>query len=142
MLARDAARRILGETLAYEDSVAIVFDRPDERQIVFERMDWSHPNRRGYYEKNKAFIAPRRRRCSDMLTDDPIQVMFNGSVEPMRDAGRRRCGRCRSPIGSPSRSPNTKRATSRSSTSTAPAARKGSTLARLGGVARADRRPR
>jgi hypothetical protein len=34
-----------------------VFDRPDERQIVFERMDWSHPQRRGYYEKNKAFIA-------------------------------------------------------------------------------------
>ena len=57
VLSRDAARRVLAETRHLEDSVAMVFDRPDERQIVFERMDWSHPHRRGYYEKNKAFIA-------------------------------------------------------------------------------------
>ncbi len=84
VLAREAARRILDETRHLEDSVAIVFDRPDERQIVFERMDWSHPNRRGYYEKNKAFIAASASPLRDALTEDPIQVMFNGSVEPMR----------------------------------------------------------
>jgi Cof subfamily protein (haloacid dehalogenase superfamily) len=84
VLARDAARRILDETGHLEDSVAIVFDRSDERQIVFDRMDWSHPNRRGYYEKNKAFIAESPSPLRDMLTEDPIQIMFNGSVEPMR----------------------------------------------------------
>ena len=84
VLPRVAARRVLDETRHFEDSVAIVFDRPDERQIVFDRMDWSHPNRRGYYEKNKAFIAAAPAPLRDMLTDDPIQVMFNGSVEPMR----------------------------------------------------------
>ena len=36
-------------------------------QIVFARMDWSHPNRRGYYEKNRAFIAP-----ADGPLDDEI----------------------------------------------------------------------
>ena len=84
LLARDAARRVLDETRHFEDCVAIVFDRPDERQILFERMDWSHPHRRGYYEKNKAFIAAASAPLRDMLTEDPIQVMFNGSVEPMR----------------------------------------------------------
>jgi Cof subfamily protein (haloacid dehalogenase superfamily) len=84
VLERDAARRILDETKHLEDCVAIVFDRPGERQIVFERMDWTHPNRRGYYEKNKAFIAAAPSPLADMLTEDPIQVMFNGSVEPMR----------------------------------------------------------
>ena len=39
------------------ESVALVFDRPDERQVVFERMDWTQPNRRGYFERNRAFIA-------------------------------------------------------------------------------------
>ena len=68
-----------------EDSVAIIFDRPDERQIVFERMDWSHPNRSGYYEKNKAFITHSSVPLADTLTEDPIQVMFNGSVAPMRE---------------------------------------------------------
>jgi Cof subfamily protein (haloacid dehalogenase superfamily) len=84
VLSRDAARRILAETQHLEDSVALVFDRLDERQIVFERMDWSHPNRRGYYEKNRAFIAEAPAPLAEMLTEDPIQVMFNGSVAPMR----------------------------------------------------------
>ncbi|HZT78546.1 MAG TPA: HAD family hydrolase [Vicinamibacterales bacterium] len=83
-LDRDIARQVLEATQAFEDSVAIVFDRPDERQIVFERMDWSHPHRRGYYEKNKAFIARTDVPLLDVLTEDPVQVMFNGGVEPMR----------------------------------------------------------
>jgi len=87
LLARDIARAVLAATRAYEDSVALVFDRlpgNDERQIVFERMDWDHPNRRGYYEKNRAFIAQADAPLADMLTEEPVQVMFNGSVAPMR----------------------------------------------------------
>ena len=84
VLARDAARQVLDQTRHLEDSVAVVFDRPDERQIVFERMDWSHPNRRGYYDKNKAFITRAASPLRDTLIEDPIQLMFNGSVEPMR----------------------------------------------------------
>ena len=83
-LPREAARCVLEETRAYEDCVALVFDRPHERQIVFERMDWQHPQRRGYYEKNKAFIAAASAPLMEMLTEDPIQVMFNGGVGPMR----------------------------------------------------------
>ena len=85
LLARDAAHAVLTGTRAYEDSVALVFDRPDERQVLFERMDWTHPNRRGYYEKNKAFIAEAPAPLADMLTEDPVQVMFNGRVDPMRE---------------------------------------------------------
>ena len=84
----DVARAVLLHTRAIEDSVAIVFDRPDvddERQIVYERMDWTHPHRRGYYEKNKAFIASAPSSLADALAgEDPIQVMFNGGVQPMR----------------------------------------------------------
>jgi Cof subfamily protein (haloacid dehalogenase superfamily) len=87
LLPRDTARLVLERTRAYEDSVALVFDRAagvDERQVVFERMDWNHPNRRGYYEKNRAFIAQAPATLTDTLTEDPVQVMFNGSVAPMR----------------------------------------------------------
>ena len=87
LLPRAAARRVLAEMRDYEDSVAIIFDRPsgtDERQMVFDRMDWSHPQRIGYYEKNKAFIARAPEGLAAMLTEDPVQVMFNGSVAPMR----------------------------------------------------------
>ena len=85
VLDREAARRILAETQHLEDSVAIVFDRPGERQIVFDRMDWTHPHRRGYYRKNQAYIAAAPSPLADVLTEDPIQVMVNGSVAPMRE---------------------------------------------------------
>ena len=84
VLSRDAARRVLDQTRHLEDCVAVVFDRSDARQIVFERMDWSHPSRRGYFDKNKAFITRSPSPLRDTLTEDPIQVMFNGSVGPMR----------------------------------------------------------
>ena len=64
-----------------------MFDRPigeDMRQMIYEHMDWTHQNRRGYFEKNKAFIAHAGMPLAETLTEDPIQVMFNGSVEPMR----------------------------------------------------------
>jgi 5-amino-6-(5-phospho-D-ribitylamino)uracil phosphatase len=83
VLQRETARRVLAATRAFEESVAVVFDRQDERQIVFERMDWTHPHRRGYYERNKAFIAAVSP-LSDALTEDPLEVMFNGGVAPMR----------------------------------------------------------
>jgi 5-amino-6-(5-phospho-D-ribitylamino)uracil phosphatase len=88
-LPREAARQILAGTRAYEEHVALVFDREsidDERQVVFERMDWTLPNRRGYFEKNKAFIRASEGPLAGALDDeDPIQVMFNGRVGPMRE---------------------------------------------------------
>lgn len=83
VLDRSVALAILEQMRAFEDSVAIVFDRSDDRQIVFERMDWSHPNRRGYYRVNKSFLSQRSLAMA-IDEDEPIQVMFNGSVEPMR----------------------------------------------------------
>jgi len=77
------ARDVLESTAGFDESVALVFDRSDHRQIVFERMDWTHPNRRGYYARNLAFIASVSP-LADALTEDPIQLMFNGSVAPMR----------------------------------------------------------
>src|SRR5262249_32670317 len=84
LLPRDTARVVLAETPAYDDSVALVFDRQDERQVMFDRMDCMHPNRQRYYERNKAFIARAPGPLADLLTEDPVQVMFNGSVAPMR----------------------------------------------------------
>src|SRR5262249_52842346 len=96
LLPRRTARAVLLDTQAWEDSVALIFDRPirgtggpgddveNVRQVVFDRMDWSHPNRRGYFEKNRSFIEKASSPLVDLLTEDPVQIMFNGSVAPMR----------------------------------------------------------
>jgi hydroxymethylpyrimidine pyrophosphatase-like HAD family hydrolase len=46
-------------------------------------MDWEQPNRKGYWSRNQSLID----RCVPLelaLTEDPIQVMFNGGVLQMR----------------------------------------------------------
>ena len=80
---QSVARAILDVTADFDDSVAVVFDRADDRHILYDRMDWSHQHRKGYYAKNEPFIHVHRP-LADALVEDPIQVMFNGSVAPMR----------------------------------------------------------
>jgi Cof subfamily protein (haloacid dehalogenase superfamily) len=84
LLAKAVAREVLEAARAHRDGAAIIFDRPRDGQVVFERIDWSHPSRRGYAERNRAFILEVDP-LESALTEDPIQVMFNGSVGPMRD---------------------------------------------------------
>jgi len=83
LLPRAIAQTVLDATRAYRDSAALIFDRPRGGQVVFERIDWSHPSRRGYAERNREFIVEVDP-LEAALTEDPIQVMFNGGVAAMR----------------------------------------------------------
>jgi len=84
LLDRECARDVLRSTRSYRDSAALIFDRDRERQIVYESMDWEHPSRRGYWSRNQSLIG-QAERLEDALTEDPVEVMFNGGVEAMRD---------------------------------------------------------
>jgi hypothetical protein len=83
LLDREVARRVLDAMRDYRDATALVFDRDADRQVVFETMDWEHPGRRKYWSRNNSHIA-QSVPLEDALTEDPIQVMFNGSVDLMR----------------------------------------------------------
>jgi Cof subfamily protein (haloacid dehalogenase superfamily) len=83
LLARDVARALLARTRGHRDAAALIFDRDVDRQVVFETMDWEHPGRKGYWSKNRSLIH----QCvplEEALTEDPVQVMFNGGVDGMR----------------------------------------------------------
>jgi Cof subfamily protein (haloacid dehalogenase superfamily) len=83
MLPREVAHGVLTGTRAFRHVAGLMFDRALEGQIVTETMDWDQPNRRGYFERNRGRIATVPA-LEEALTEDPIQVMFNGSVAPMR----------------------------------------------------------
>ena len=75
LLDRHVARSVLDATPRHRNAAALVFDRDDRRQILFETMDWTHPARQGYWFRNQRLIecaAP----LEAALTEDPIQVMF------------------------------------------------------------------
>jgi Cof subfamily protein (haloacid dehalogenase superfamily) len=83
LLDRGVARRVLGTTPDFRTAAAVIFDRDEERQIVYESMDWEHPGRKAYWTRNQSRIA-QSLPLEAALVEDPIQVMFNGPVALMR----------------------------------------------------------
>jgi hypothetical protein len=85
LLARDTARRVLELTKEWRECAGVVFDRPRENQIMLESLDTDDPIRGSYYSRNREFLAVARP-LESCLTEDPIQVMLSGAVQPIRDA--------------------------------------------------------
>jgi Cof subfamily protein (haloacid dehalogenase superfamily) len=84
LLPRGIAARVLDEAGAFHDLASVCFNRPLENQVFYERIDWEDPLRRGYFERNREYLAemsPLR----DCLTEDPIQVMFTGYANQVRE---------------------------------------------------------
>ncbi len=88
LLPREVAGAVLEALPEFRPGAAVVFDRLHENQVLFEQIDWEDPERRGYFERNRRSIAEVSP-LESCLTEDPIQVMFTGPVEPMREAARR-----------------------------------------------------
>jgi Cof subfamily protein (haloacid dehalogenase superfamily) len=84
LLPLDVARRTLAATPQFRHCAAVCFDRPHENQVIFERIDWEDPLRRGYFERNRDHIAEMSP-IAECLTEDPIQVMFTGTVNQIRE---------------------------------------------------------
>ena len=84
LLPHKTARAVLGLLPDYRNGVAVVFDRPSDNQVIYEKIDWEDPRRKAYYARNREFIAQV---CplEDCLTEDPIQVMYSGSVSEMQN---------------------------------------------------------
>ena len=84
LIPREKALALIAATRPLHQGVGVILDRLDEQQYLYEKIDWSHPQRSGYYKTNRAFIT----RCdpieNGLVGDDPVQVAFNGSVDEMR----------------------------------------------------------
>src|SRR5216683_3865825 len=83
-LSRGIAKRVLDEAASFREQASVCFNRPRENQVIYERIDWEDPLRRGYFERNREYLAemlPLR----DCLTEDPIQVMFTGYANQVRE---------------------------------------------------------
>lgn len=85
LLPHQTARAVLEFTSEHRTGAAVVFDRPRANQVIYEKIDWEDPRRKAYYARNRDFIAQV---CplEDCLTEDPIQVMYSGSVAEMQSA--------------------------------------------------------
>lgn len=83
LLPRATARQVLESTVAWRGDTTAVFDRPLAGQLLYDVMDWTHPNRSGFKALNHQIIQAVDR-LEDAMVEDPVQIGFNGGVDQMR----------------------------------------------------------
>ena len=62
----------------------MTFDRTREKQIVYEVIEWDHPQHSRFFNANRPFLAEVSP-LEDALVEDPVQVMFTGGCAEMRE---------------------------------------------------------
>lgn len=85
LLDQNVARNVLEATKPWREGAAVIFDRPVANQIMLEYLREDDSLRYAYYKRNLAHIgivSP----LEDSVTEDPIQVMFTGTMAEMREA--------------------------------------------------------
>ncbi len=85
LLPLDTARRLCHSMKEFRGNTVITFDKEGKGAIVLEHMDELNLSIQRWLEKNMEyieFVLP----LENALTTDPVQAMFCGSVERMRDA--------------------------------------------------------
>jgi hypothetical protein len=85
LLPQSTAESVLELTRPWREGAAVVFDRPRENQVMLEALDPDDSLRYAYYSRNREFIGLAKP-LESCLTEDPIQVMLSGNVQPMREA--------------------------------------------------------
>jgi 5-amino-6-(5-phospho-D-ribitylamino)uracil phosphatase len=74
------ARQVLDSTEEFRPSAGVIFDRPRERQVIFEKIDWNGAYVGPYLSRHRAFVAEVAP-LTDCLDEDPLEVMFLGECD-------------------------------------------------------------
>ncbi|HWY45571.1 MAG TPA: Cof-type HAD-IIB family hydrolase [Candidatus Sulfotelmatobacter sp.] len=85
LLDQRVARSVLEATKPWREGAAVIFDRPRENQLILESLRADDTIRYAYYKRNLehiGIVSP----LENSVTEDPIQVMFTGTLAEMRAA--------------------------------------------------------
>src|SRR5260370_37845046 len=85
LLPQTTAEQVLHLTRPWRERAAVLFDRPLQNQLILEVLDPDDSMRYAYYSRNKEVIGIANP-LESCLTEDPIQVMLSGKIEPLRNA--------------------------------------------------------
>lgn len=83
LLPVETARRVLDATQEFRSCAGVIFDRPRERQVVFEKIDWNGAYIGPYLSRHREFVAEIAPLTDCLDTEDPLEVMFLGDCETL-----------------------------------------------------------
>lgn len=89
LLPIETARRVIEATSEFRQHSGVIFDRPHERQVIFERIDWEGPFIGPYLRRHQHHVAEVAPLAACLHTEDPVEVMFIGECATIRGALRK-----------------------------------------------------
>ena len=89
LLPVETARRVLEATEEFRPMSGVIFDRPAENQVIFERIDWDGPFVGPYLRRHRTQVAEIAPLAQCLNDEDPVVVMFIGECAPVSAARER-----------------------------------------------------
>ena len=86
LLPMETARNVIEATQEFRQYSGVIFDRPFERQVIFERIDWEGPFMGPYLRRHRQHVAEVAPLAACLETEDPVEVMFIGGCQIIRNA--------------------------------------------------------
>ena len=88
LLPIETARRVIEATGEFRPYQGVIFDRPAERQVIFERINWDGPFMGPYLQRHRHQVAEVAPLAACLDAEDPVEIMFIGECEMVRAAHR------------------------------------------------------
>jgi Cof subfamily protein (haloacid dehalogenase superfamily) len=89
LLPVETARRVVDATEEFRQMSGVIFDRPAENQVIFERIDWDGPFVGPYLRRHRTQVAEVAPLVNCLNGEDPVEVMFIGECAPVNAARER-----------------------------------------------------
>jgi Cof subfamily protein (haloacid dehalogenase superfamily) len=86
MLPVDTARLVLEATSEFRPYSGVIFDRPFEKQVIFERIDWEGKFIGPYLNRHREQVAEVAPLTACLDAEDPVEIMFIGDCNTIRSA--------------------------------------------------------
>jgi len=72
------AREVLEATPEYRACAGVIFDRPRERQVIFEKIDWNGAYVGPYLARHREQVAEVQPLTDCLDGDDPVEILYLG----------------------------------------------------------------
>ncbi len=76
LLPAGVARQVLEFTAEYRACAGVIFDRPLERQVIFEQIDWNGAYVGPYLARHREQVAEVRPLTDCLDGEDPVEILF------------------------------------------------------------------
>jgi Cof subfamily protein (haloacid dehalogenase superfamily) len=78
LLPAGVARQVLEATPEYRACAGVIFDRPLERQVIFERIDWNGTYVAPYLSRHRDQVAEVNPLTDCLDGEDPVEILYLG----------------------------------------------------------------